>query len=123
MEAIEVMKLICGYGKPLSGRLWIFHAKSHEQYTLSYSMNEYILIKSLVNNYNVQCAQIQKIELQEALDDSYTLLDVRTLDEYNESHLGGLHIPLHEIEERYKELESLQKVGVYCKSRKRSRKA
>lgn len=123
MQANEVLKLICGYGKPLSGSLWIFDAKNHEQYTLSYPKNKDMVITGLLDNYNLQCTEVYEIELQEALENNYTLLDVRTLEEHMESHLTGLHIPLQEIEERYQELKSLHRVAVYCKSGKRSKKA
>lgn len=123
MQANEVIKLICGYGQSLSGSLWVFNAKSHEQYSLSFSKNEDIVITNLLDNYSIGCETIQEIALQKAIDGNYTLLDVRTLEEHKEFHLEGLHIPLQQLEDRYKELEFLEKGAVYCKTGKRSRKA
>jgi len=43
------------------------------------------------------------------------LLDVRRDDERETASLGGLHIPLHELEQRFEELESSKRPWViYC---------
>lgn len=43
------------------------------------------------------------------------LLDVRRDDERETASLGGLHIPLHELEQRFGELESHKRPWVvYC---------
>lgn len=43
------------------------------------------------------------------------LLDVRRDDEREIASLGGLHIPLHELEARYKELDNTKRPWVvYC---------
>lgn len=45
----------------------------------------------------------------------FTLLDVRRADEIAICSLGGLHIPLHELEKRYEELPRDKKpLIVYC---------
>ena len=60
-------------------------------------------------------------------DDNSILLDVRTIEEYNDGHLeGSINIPYNEIETRIKEISSINKdtkIIVYCKSGNRSSKA
>jgi len=46
---------------------------------------------------------------------SYFLLDVRRDDEREISQIGGTHIPLHELEARFSELDPKQRPWVvYC---------
>ena len=48
------------------------------------------------------------------------LLDVRDKNEHDAFNLGGLHVPLNELEQRLDELPSNQKIIVYCQSGVRS---
>ncbi len=50
-----------------------------------------------------------------------TLLDVRTVQEFNEGHVAGaVNIPVQVLRERMNELPKDQTVVVYCRSGKRS---
>ncbi len=64
-------------------------------------------------------------ELQNYLQKGAIILDVRTDGEYNSDHISGAkHIPLQELEYRFKEIEKLKKpVIVHCASGMRSEKA
>lgn len=59
---------------------------------------------------------LSKIELGE----SFTLLDVRTQQERDAGHLGGMHIPLHDLIERVTEIPDSLPVIIYCHTDKRS---
>ena len=48
------------------------------------------------------------------------LLDVRDKNEHDAFNLGGLHIPLNELEQRVNELPSNKKIIIYCQSGVRS---
>lgn len=49
------------------------------------------------------------------------ILDVRTQEEYNESHImGSTLIPVEELDIRFKELPRDKKILVYCRTGKRS---
>lgn len=53
--------------------------------------------------------------------EDYIVLDVRTLDEFNEGHLeDAVHIPVNELEDRLDELPQVRPIIVYCKSGVRS---
>ena len=47
-------------------------------------------------------------------EDSFILLDVRRQEERAFSHIGGILIPLDELEERYQELDSAKEIVIYC---------
>ena len=93
----------------------------------------YILIAVLVLGflfYSRAQANIPTItsdEAREYLNDSnYQFIDVRTDSEYTSGHIPkSIHIPLHEIQNRLCEIESLQNKNIiaYCRSGARSSKA
>ncbi|MFN6037187.1 MAG: rhodanese-like domain-containing protein, partial [Bacteroidota bacterium] len=45
---------------------------------------------------------------------NYQIIDVRNEEDYNEFNLGGLNIPLYEIEARLDELEQKSTIVTYC---------
>lgn len=56
-------------------------------------------------------------------DEAPMILDVRTLEEFNEGHVpGAIHIPYDELAERLAEIESARekRVVVYCRSGRRA---
>ena len=64
-------------------------------------------------------------EAQEIIDQQeVVVLDVRTVEEYNSSHIpDALLIPVSELESRLDELNPSDRILVYCKSGVRSAKA
>ena len=64
-------------------------------------------------------------ELQRALqqNEKITLLDVRTHEEFEAANLGGVHIPLDELEEKYTQLDKNDDIVVLCRSGRRSQTA
>jgi NADPH-dependent 2,4-dienoyl-CoA reductase/sulfur reductase-like enzyme/rhodanese-related sulfurtransferase len=54
-------------------------------------------------------------------DDSVTILDARTSEEYERGHVeGALHIPVDDLRDRMEELDSSKPLYVYCQSGLRS---
>ncbi len=138
MQANEAIKVITDMGASLSGKLLLFDS-------LDFS-SRYLNIKSNSKNpvsgtdpsitelidYEAFCAgpdlvkeQIDSIKVGELKEDgsAYFVLDVREDYEYEISNLGGLNIPLSEINDRQAEIPRDQKVVVHCKSGKRSKQA
>jgi len=64
-------------------------------------------------------------EVSNYLTKDAVILDVRTQSEYSSDHIkGAKHIPLQELQNRYKEIEKLNKpIIVHCASGMRSEKA
>jgi adenylyltransferase/sulfurtransferase len=69
--------------------------------------------------------EIQAEELKRWLDakENIFLLDVRNEDEYETSNIGGHLIPLPELPEHVRELDSNQKIVTICKMGPRGAKA
>ncbi len=124
IQATESLKIVCGIGEPLVGTL--LHIDP-----MSWSVEKFLIEK------NPACAScgpvrisnratdylIMATELQSALDnDAVFLVDVRTSAERNADSIGGIHIPLNELEDRWPGI-SIPKdktVAFYCATGVRS---
>ena len=70
--------------------------------------------------------KINKNELIEKINQGAILLDVRSIQEYNEGHLNGaINIPEHEIERTVEQIipKKNQLIVIYCQCGSRSIKA
>ena len=93
----------------------------------------YILIAVLVLGFlfysraQANVPTISPEEAREYLNDSnYQFIDVRTDSEYDSGHIpNSIHIPLHQIQDRMSEIDSLKNKNIiaYCRSGARSSKA
>ena len=93
----------------------------------------YILIAVLILGflfYSKAQANVPTISSSEAIeclsDTNYQFIDVRTDSEYDSGHIqNSIHIPLHEIQDRMSEIDSLKNKNIiaYCRSGARSSKA
>ncbi|SFU45565.1 adenylyltransferase and sulfurtransferase [Pustulibacterium marinum] len=123
VQANEVLKLICHYGKPLSGSLWTLDSRNMQTLIFQYEKNKTLSINRLQENYNNDCSVLPEITWETLEKQSIPLLDVRTMEEYKAGHLEALHIPLQELETEKAQLENFESLAVYCQSGIRSRKA
>ena len=128
LQANEVIKMICGLGDVLSGKLLTYNLLNMQQLQLKFNRTEQANRKSLEENYDAFCGfdftinEISKIDFEEQKD-AYNLLDVRTYEERAQHHIGGMHIPLDELASRFEEIPLTKPLVVYCKSGNRSKKA
>ena len=128
LQANEVLKLVLGIGEILSGKLLNYNALNMQQLILSFEKNEDIKITHLENDYEFFCGllktslEITKNELEDNLN-SYNLLDVREVYERNQHNIGGIHIPLGELNFRLEEIPTDKELVVYCKAGIRSKMA
>ncbi|PCI31332.1 MAG: dinucleotide-utilizing protein [Flavobacteriaceae bacterium] len=128
LQANEVLKIICGIGTVLSGKLLTLNALSLEQQVFGFTKNEENIITGLEEDYGVFCGlstNVDEISLEvlKANKESYVLLDVRTKEERTAFNIGGIHIPLNVLEQRFDEIKTDKEIVVYCKSGLRSKKA
>jgi len=128
LQANEVLKIICDLGDLLTGKLLTFDALRMQQLVLKFQKTKEAVVTTLNDDYDFFCgitapAQEISLEILENEKDVYNLLDVREDWERAEYHIGGLHIPLGELQERISELQSDKDLVVYCKSGVRSKKA
>jgi len=129
-QANETIKLITGIGSLLKGKLLYFDALTLHQQVLNFKKNESIEITQLEEDYDVVCGISVGFELHEITGDvlkenidSYQILDVRTLAEYEQFHLEGLHIPIDQLHENLDKINRELPVVVCCQSGIRSKKA
>ena len=93
----------------------------------------YILIAVLIVGflfYSRAQANVPTISPEEAREyltnSNYQFIDVRTDGEYDSGHIpNSIHIPLHQIQDRMSEIDSLKNKNIiaYCRSGARSSKA
>lgn len=126
-QANEVLKIICEIGETLSNKLLTFNALSMSQIILKIKKTEQASISCLADDYKDFCGlnfteKITKHQY-ESNKTAYNLLDVRTYEERNTFHIGGQHIPLDELDNRFSEINSEKPLIVYCQSGNRSKQA
>ncbi len=85
----------------------LLHAICYEAPTCKTTEDAYALSPELLTQHKVK----------------YTLVDVRTQAERAVFHLGGLHMPLNELEESYHTLPKEKPLLLYCQAGARSEKA
>lgn len=144
LQANEVIKVITGIGEPLSGRLFLFDAKTFSTRILKFGRDpqnplngENPSQKGLID-YDRFCGvgeekeQGEKGMLKEitageferlrASGEPYQLIDVREPYEYDIANLGGELMPQGKILDFLEKISKDRKVVVHCRSGKRSSK-
>lgn len=132
IQANEAIKLICGIGEILDGRMLLFDAASFSKRILRFSPNPATVITELID-YEMFCGMpstegVPSLDVNTFLQmkkrgDAYLLLDVREEHEYQVHHIDGKLLPLSTLEEKWKELPAEQLIIVHCQSGKRSAQA
>ena len=145
IQAMETIKLILGSGEPLVGRLLLFDALGMRFRELRLRKNpacplcgEHRTITGLID-YEEFCGirgeeaapvtngipEITAREMKARLDrgDNLFILDVREPHEFQICNLQGHLIPLGQLPQRVKELDSSREIVVHCRSGKRSAEA
>lgn len=150
IQATEAIKLIIGKGQPLLGRLLIYDALAMSFRTLKVRKDPDCPVcgprKTIteLQDYEYFCGtaapaqpaastaealpmnQINARTLKKMLDEGekITLLDVRTPEEWQITHLeGAKHIPLDTVTSRANELDPADNIVVYCHHGMRSARA
>ncbi len=76
------------------------------------------------NNFETSDQIISVENANQMRDIGSFLLDVRTVEEWNEAHIpGAVLIPLDELQTRISELPENEDIVIYCRSGNRSRQA
>jgi len=140
LQALEVIKVITGVGKPLSGRFYTFDALSFESRTFKLKRDpanplngENPSISELIDyehfcGIRKQAAPLKEIstaEFQDWQDEGVEMeiIDVREPHEFELVNIGGTLIPLAEISDKGDRIVRDKKVVLICKSGVRSVRA
>ena len=134
MQANEIIKVLTGIGEPLAGKLFIFDALSFEMRTMKIRKNPDLMPITQLIDYEDFCnPSLEQSSVEEILakelnavineDKNIQIIDVREPREYELGNIGGISIPLGELENRLNEISSNGKTVVVCRSGVRSQKA
>lgn len=118
--ANEAIKIICGFGTVLSGQLLIFNALNNETQLFNFAArSEKKLIPTETAN------EIDLVDLEQWRTDlcDYLLIDVREAYEFEEYNIGGINIPLYELNSHLPNLQDHQRIVFCCTMGKRSKMA
>ncbi|MBN7798714.1 molybdopterin-synthase adenylyltransferase MoeB [Parahaliea mediterranea] len=138
MQALEVVKLVLGRGKPLIGRLLLFDGLGGEWRSLTVDKDPHCALcgpGASIDRpiaYTPDCAgaeapaqvSAEEVAARLAADGSLQLVDVREPQEYAIAHIpGSVLIPLGELEGRLAELDPARPCILTCHRGGRSLRA
>ena len=86
----------------------------------------YRFIKNRLFNRNIDNNDINMEELKEKQEDGAIIIDVRSIQEYNEGHIqGSINIPYYEIRKSINNIlnDKYQPIVLYCQTGYRSKQA
>ncbi|OFY85115.1 MAG: hypothetical protein A3F72_04710 [Bacteroidetes bacterium RIFCSPLOWO2_12_FULL_35_15] len=136
LQANEVIKIITGIGKVLSGRLLFIDAltlqfrelefeKNTLNSTVNFSEDKYDYVKCETDKVISTIKEITPSQLKQKLDSNEQLIiiDVREKFEYDICNLNGVLIPLNELEKNIHKIPRDKNVIIMCHHGRRSRLA
>lgn len=118
----EVIKIICGIGDVLSGKLLTINTLHNQHFVLGFEKNINIEVTELID-YDFFCG-IEELEneiTQSELTDKHQLIDIRTKLERDIKNIGGIHITETEIRNNPAILNSYKNIVLYCETGNRSK--
>jgi adenylyltransferase/sulfurtransferase len=127
--ANEVLKMITGTGDVLSGKLLVMDLLAMNFNTFGFSLVPGNKVITTLGDYDFFCEnpnrEITADELKKkiASGEPFQLIDVREPYEYEQHNIGGILIPLAELENHITEIATDRTVIIHCRSGSRSRKA
>ena len=125
--ANEAIKLICGIGESLSGKLLTLNALDNSVVVFSVVKQINIPATSpVVKTEEAAINEVSKELLNEWIakdPDSVYLIDVRETYEYEDYNIGGVNIPLYELAEKVSDLPVNRKLVFCCQTGQRSKMA
>ena len=139
LQASEAIKVIAGIGKPLSGKLFLFDALDFSTRTLNVRKDpanpisgdnptlteliDYDEFCGIKSEPNLSSITVQELKEWQGRGEEFVLIDVREGYEYESANLGGIHIPLGQVEQHLDKIPKEGRVIVHCKAGGRSAQA
>lgn len=131
--ANEVIKIICGIGEVLSGKLLVMSALNNTTniFNFSRSADFPVRVKTKISEklnktQEKGADEILMDDLENLLEsepDKIQLIDVREEYEFEEDFIGGINIPLPDLPENLNQMSADKTVVFYCQTGKRSKLA
>ncbi len=129
LMANETIKMIIDKGEVLSGKLLVFDSLIMQFNTFEFSTVPENKKINTLTDYDFFCeAQAKEITASELKNkikagEKFQLIDVREPREYEQKNIGGLLIPLSELENNLDKISKTLPVIIHCQSGTRSKKA
>jgi adenylyltransferase/sulfurtransferase len=126
--ANEAIKIVCGIGETLSGKLFSFNALTAQTDIFQFDLNPENLKVAILPDYGIFCGTMEEITAGEFKNkilrkDDFQLIDVREESEFAAKNIGGLLIPLNQLAENLQKINPEKEIIVHCASGVRSKKA
>ncbi|MFB2119540.1 ThiF family adenylyltransferase [Parapedobacter sp. 2B3] len=115
MQANEAIKYLIGSEGLLAGRLWVMDVLSGQSRSIKLKKTD-VHIDHLPEAVSV----ITLDELAHMEDGNYELIDVRNEHEHTAFNIGGMNIPLAELENQLPSINHAIPIVCYCATGKRS---
>ncbi|MDF2430643.1 MAG: sulfur-carrier protein adenylyltransferase/sulfurtransferase [Mucilaginibacter sp.] len=127
--ANEALKIICGIGETLSGKLMTINALDNTTNVFKVSKQ----LKASKPQETIATQPLKAINYEITMDelntwlsgfpDEICLVDVRETYEFDEYNIGGINIPLYELKEHIEQLPENKKLVFCCQTGQRSKTA
>ena len=122
MQANEVIKYFTGSGELLAGKILIFDVQTMQSRIIKLGRVTKTNITALTKTLYEPVITVK--ELKEVIDKNvYELIDVRTPEEHTLFNIGGMHVPVNELENYTPFMGSKKAIVMYCSTGKRSGEA
>jgi molybdopterin/thiamine biosynthesis adenylyltransferase/rhodanese-related sulfurtransferase len=127
--ANEAIKIVCNIGEVLSGRLMVINALDNTTAIFQFSrQNSSIQAKQEIEDIPEKSPtnEMSRTELDSLLSEDpehICLIDVRETYEFEEYNIGGINIPLYNLQESLDELPLNKKLVFCCQTGQRSKMA
>lgn len=132
LQALEAVKVVCGLGEILSGKLLLFNALDQESQIIRFRKDPSQVARQIHDDSHYApdlCEAGSSVSLSEYREKiqgrtPHLLVDVRERHEFEAGHLpGALNIPLIELDESLNNLETSRELYFICHSGTRSAQA
>lgn len=120
--ANEVIKVLSGTGTVLSGQLMILDIRTNAHQLLSFKRNAPV-VASVRREAAPEVIRKAALDTMLQADPDLQVIDVREEWEEQEDSIGGLNIPLYQLQERLKEIDPERPVAFVCATGNRSKMA
>lgn len=127
--ANEAIKVICEMGEVLSGRLLCINALDGTSNIFKIAnssgseQKRHSIQVGTINKTGDEITAEELIHLQNNKAEEVYLVDVRENYEFEDHNLGGVNIPLYELQDRINELPEDMTIVFYCQTGQRSKMA
>lgn len=124
--ANEVIKIICGIGETLSGKLFNMNALDNSMSVYKITKQKQAISAPAINQPISIDREINMDTLNNWLaenPDEICLIDVRETYEFDDYNIGGINIPLYELQESAEMVPASKKLVFICQTGQRSKLA